>query len=83
MKWDRGDVDLYFYPSISNVPAFYEIDPDKKLIIKKEVVTTVEHESVNEAGETVITSEEVKTYETDRVINPVVYCANGVIIKPC
>lgn len=83
MKWDRSDVDLYYYPSLNDVPRFHEIDSSKNLIIKKEVVTNVEHESVNESGETVITTEEVKTYETDKVIEPVVYCAKGLIVNPC
>jgi hypothetical protein len=83
MKWNRLEVDLYHYPSINSVPEFYEIDSSKNLIIKKEIITIVEHESVNEAGETIITTEEVKTYETDRVIDPIVYCSKGLLVKPC
>lgn len=83
MNWDKEDVDLYYYPLLVDVPKFYEIDTSKNLIIKKEIITIVEHQSVNEDGETIITLEEVKTYETDRVIEAVVYCANGLIIKPC
>lgn len=83
MKWDRLDVDLYYYQSLNSVPEFYEIDSVKKLIIKKEIVTVVEHESVNEDGVTIVTTEQVKTYETDRVIEPVVYCSKGLLVKPC
>jgi hypothetical protein len=83
MKWDRLDVDLYYYPSLNSVPEFYEIDSSKKLIIKKEIITIVEHQLVNEDGVTIVTAEQVKTYETDIVIDAVVYCAKGLLVKPC
>jgi hypothetical protein len=83
LKWNRSEIDLFYYPELNVVPTFYEFDSEKKLIIKKEIRTLTEVVSTNEAGEEVVTQEEVVTYETDKIIDPVIYCLKGVMIKPC
>jgi hypothetical protein len=82
LKVDRSSVDLNYY-FINEVPSFYEFDQDKKLIIKKEIITINEVQTQNELGEDVVIQEEVKTYEIDKVIEPVAYFAKGLMIKPC
>jgi hypothetical protein len=83
LNLDRSNVDLNFYYGIDSIPAFYEFDQDKKLIIKKEVVTINEVVTQNELGDDVIAQEEIKTYELDKIIEPVVYFAKGLMVKPC
>jgi hypothetical protein len=83
LKWNRSEIDLFYYPELNGVPTFYEFDSEKKLIIKKEIRTLTEVVSTNEAGEEVVTQEEIVTYETDKIIDPVIYCLKGVMIKPC
>lgn len=83
MKWDQSQVDLNFYFGLDNVPAFYEFDAEKNLIIKKEVVTFNEVVTQNGLGEEVVTQEEVRAYVIDKTISPIVYAAKGVIVKPC
>ena len=82
LKTDRSSIDLNWY-YINEVPQFYEFDQDKKLIIKKEIITINEVLTQNELGEDVITREEIKTYEIERIVEPVVYFAKGLMIKPC
>jgi hypothetical protein len=83
LKLTQSLVDLNYYPELYSVPAFYEFDQDKKLIIKKEVVTINEVITQNEAGDDVTTQEEVKSYVTDKVIEPIVYMSKGILIKQC
>ena len=83
MKWEAGQIDLVFYPLLDNVPEHHEFDSEKNLIIKKKIVTQNEVHSTNELGEDVVTIEEVVTYEVERTINPIVYYAKGLMVKPC
>lgn len=83
LKLDQSKVDLNFYFGIDSIPQFYEFDQDKKLIIKKEVITINEVVTQNELGEDVVSQEEIKTYETDKIIDPIVYFAKGLMVKPC
>jgi hypothetical protein len=83
MGWSGSEIDLFYYPEINDVPKLYEFDTEKKLIIKKEIRILTEVVSTNESGEEVVTQEESITYETDKIIDPVVYCSKGVMIKPC
>jgi hypothetical protein len=83
MKWEKSLVDLVYYPLLDNVPEFYEFDSSKNLIIKKEVVTISERQSVDDFGDVAVLTEEIKTYEIDKIIEPVVYCAKGLMLKPC
>ena len=83
LKLDQSKVDLNFYFGLDSVPQFYEFDQDKKLIIKKEVITINEVVTQNENGEDVVTQEEVKSYEVDKIIEPIVYFSKGIMIKPC
>lgn len=82
LKVSESEVDLNWY-FINEAPSFYEFDQDKKLIIKKEIITTHEIVTKNELGEDVVSLEEVRTYEVDRVIEPIVYFAKGIMVKPC
>lgn len=83
LKLDQSNVDLNFYFGIDSIPKFYEFDQDKKLIIKKELITINEIVTQNENGEDVVTQEEVKSYEVDKIIEPIVYFSKGLMIKPC
>jgi len=83
MKWQKTEIDLLFFDGIDSVPQFYEFDANKNLILKNEVKTIVETSSVNELGETIITQNEVVTYEAYKTIEPIVYFAKGLMIRPC
>jgi hypothetical protein len=83
LKLNEGEIDLNFYFGIDSVPAFYEFDQDKKLIVKKEIITINEVVTQNELGEEVVSQEEIKTYEVEKIIEPIVYFAKGVTVKPC
>jgi hypothetical protein len=83
LKLTQSLIDLYYYPELDRVPAFYELDQDKKLIIKKEVTTINEVTQQNELGEDVVIQEEVKSYVVDKVIEPIVYMSKGLMVKPC
>jgi hypothetical protein len=82
LKVDRSLVDLNFY-FIIGVPSFYEFDQDKKLVIKKEVISYEEQVSTDAEGNEVINQVEVKSYEVDKVIDPIVYMAKGIMVNPC
>lgn len=84
LKLDQSKVDLNFYFGIGSIPQFYEFDQDKKLIIKKEIITMVDDNTViDENGNEIVNQVEVKTYEVDKIIEPIVYFSKGVMIKPC
>lgn len=83
LKLDQSKIDLNFYFGIDSIPSLYEFDQDKKLIIKKEVTTINEIVTQNELGEQVVTHEEIKSYEIDKIVEPVIYFAKGIMIKPC
>lgn len=83
MKWDQSQIDLNYYPELENIPAFYEFDRNKKLIIENEVISFNEVITQNELGEDVTTQEEVKTYVVVKIIEPIVYAAKGVMTRPC
>ena len=83
LRLDKQLIDLNFYPDIYEAPKFYDFDSNKNLILKNEVITLEEVSTINENGETVITQNEVITYETFKTIEPIVYFAKGLMIKPC
>lgn len=83
LRWNRSEIDLFYYPEIYSIPYFYELDSENNLVIKKEVVTINDVVLVNDLGEEVVTQEENKTYQVDKIIEPIIYCAKGVMIKPC
>jgi hypothetical protein len=83
LRMEPSQVDLNYYPQIYERPKFFEFDQNKNLIIKKEVVTINEMVTQDEFGEDVITQEEIKTLETEKIIEPVVYFAKGLMVKPC
>jgi hypothetical protein len=65
------------------VPEFYEFDVSKNLIVKNKIVSLVDQVTTNEEGESVVTQEEVIAFEINKIINPVVFLAKGLMIKPC
>lgn len=83
LKLTQSLVDLNYYPELDSVPAFYEFDQDKKLIIKKEVITYEEQVSTDTEGNELTALVEVKSYEIDKVIEPIVYMSKGILIKQC
>lgn len=83
LKLDEGSVDLNFYFGLDSVPQFYEFDSNKNLILKNEIKTIIEESGVNELGETIVSQNEVVTYETFKTIEPIVYFSKGLMIKPC
>lgn len=83
MKWTETEVDLFFFNELEEVPKFYEFDSNKNLILKNEIKTIIEESSVNELGETIVTQGEVVTYEAYKTIEPIIYFAKGLMIKPC
>lgn len=82
MKWEQSQIDLMFYPGLDNVPQYYEFDTDKKLIIKSRIVT---HEEITEEVDGVqkTTVIEHESFVVKNTIEPIVYAAKGVIVKPC
>jgi hypothetical protein len=83
LKLDEGSVDLNFYFGLESVPQFYEFDSNKNLILKNEIITIEETLSVNELGETIVSQNEVVTYEAYKTIEPIIYFTKGLMIKPC
>jgi len=87
MKWKREEVDLNFYPFVTNLPQDYNFDENKKLIILRvssEMVEKLdENEQVvfDENGNPVMEEASVTTIDSEH--EPVVYMAKGVIVKPC
>lgn len=91
MKWADSEVDLVYYPGIEQGPEHFDFDSSKNLIIKEKIVTQVEVPALNEAGEPVLDEsgnpvmnlvDEV-SYQTKQVVDPVVYYAKGIMVKPC
>ena len=83
LRLNKDLIDLNFYPEIYDSPKFYEFDSSKNLILKNEVKTIVEESIVDEFGETIVTQNEVVTYEPYKTIEPIVYFSKGLMIKPC
>jgi hypothetical protein len=83
LRLEKSLVDLNFYPEIYEAPKFYEFDSNKNLILKNEIKTIIEESGVNELGETIVSQNEVVTYETFKTIEPIVYFSKGLMIKPC
>ena len=83
LKLDKAVIDLNFYFGIDLIPAFYEFDDYKNLIIKKEIITQEEVVTIGEDGNNIVSIFENKTYEVDKIIEPIVYFAKGLMIKPC
>lgn len=79
LEWDRSSVDLLFYPSIKQVPPFKEFGANKELIIKERIVG---HEEVTDEDGTVSIIE-TESFVVKETIEPVVYVAKGIIVKPC
>ena len=83
LKLNEGEIDLNFYFGIDSVPLFYEFDQDKKLIVKKEIISYSEEVTTDAEGNEVVNQVELKNYEIDKIIEPIVYFAKGIVIKPC
>ncbi len=83
LRLEQGEIDLNYYFGIYAIPEFYEFDQDKKLIIKKEIISYVEEVSTDAEGNEVINQVEVKNYEVDKIIEPIVYFSKGIMVKPC
>lgn len=79
LKWDQSKVDLVYYPSLDSVPLFKEFGSNKELIIKERIVG---HEEItNEDG--TVSVVETESFVVKQTIEPVVYVAKGVMVKPC
>lgn len=83
LRLNKDLIDLNFYPEVYESPKFYEFDEYKNLIIKKEIITQNEVVTIDENGNNIVTIVEEKTYEVDKIIEPIVYFAKGLMIKPC
>lgn len=83
LKLNEAEIDLNFYLGIDSVPAFYEFDENKKLIVKKEIISYSEEITKDSEGNEIINQVEVKNYEIDKIIEPIVYFAKGIVVKPC
>lgn len=83
LRMEPSQVDLNYYPQVYDRPKFFEFDQSKNLVIKKEVITINEVVTLNENGDEVVNQEEIKSYVTDKIIEPIVYYAKGIMVKPC
>lgn len=84
LKLDKGQVDLVYYMGLDSVPEFKDFTADKKLHVLKKVITETEEEVIEE-GTGLVTYKivEVESYELDKVYEPIVYLAKGIMVKPC
>lgn len=83
LRINKDQVDLVWYEGLFEVPKHYEFDASKNLVIKKEVVRTVDVITHDEQGNEVVTQQEVTELELDRVVQGEVFFTKGLMVKPC
>lgn len=87
MKWNLQEVDLVFYTGIDSIPEHYELDSNKKLIVKKRHINQVELLDENE--EPVLDEKgnpmfkEVISFTVEKEIEPDFFMSKGLMIKLC
>lgn len=91
LKMDEGQVDLVHFISLESVPEHFEFSASKQLIIKEKHVTIVESPVLDEQGNPVldaegnplVSQEEVVSFSVKETLEPEVFFAKGLMVKPC
>lgn len=83
LKMDEGQVDLVHFISLESVPEHYEFSASKQLIIKEKKIDIIEVPSTDAEGNPVVIQEEQISFIIKQTLEPEVFFAKGLMIKPC
>jgi hypothetical protein len=83
LKMDEAQVDLVHFIGLDAIPEHYEFSASKQLIIKEKHINIVEIPSTDADGNPIVVQEEQISFTVKQTIDPVVYFAKGLMVKPC
>lgn len=83
MKWNQGEIDLVYYPELQDVPELYEFGPSKELTTKKKHIEQHEQVTTDAEGNQTVSMIDIEVITPVKTIQPEVYFAKGVMIRPC
>lgn len=83
LKMDEGQVDLVHFIGLDAIPEHYEFSASKQLIIKEKHINIVEVSSTDAEGNPVIVQEEEVSFTIKQTLEPEVFFAKGIMVKPC
>ena len=83
LKMDESQVDLVHFIGLDSVPEHYEFSASKQLIIKERHVNIVEAPSTDSEGNAIVLQEEQVSLVTKQILEPEVFFAKGLMVKPC
>jgi hypothetical protein len=83
LKMDESQVDLVHFIGLDAIPEHYEFSASKQLIIKEKRINIVEVSSADAEGNPVIVQEEEVSFTIKQTLEPEVFFAKGIMVKPC
>jgi len=83
LKMDEGQVDLVHFIGLDSIPEHHEFSASKQLIIKEKHIEIIEVPSTDAEGNETVAQEEQVSFIVKQTIEPVVYFAKGIVVKPC
>jgi hypothetical protein len=83
LKMDEGQVDLVHFIGLGSIPEHHEFSPSKQLIIKEKHIEIIEVPSTDVEGNPTVIQEEQISFIIKQTLEPEVFFAKGLMIKPC
>lgn len=83
LKMDEEQVDLVHFVSLESVPEHFEFSASKQLIILEKKIDIIDVPSTDAEGNPVVIQEEQISFIIKQTLEPEVFFAKGLIVKPC
>ena len=83
LKIDEGQVDLVHFIGLDSIPEHYEFSASKQLIIKEKKIDIIEVPSTDSEGNPIVIQEEQISFIIKQTLEPEVFFAKGLMVKPC
>lgn len=91
LKMDEGQVDLVHFIGLDSIPEHYEFSASKQLIIKEKHIEIIEVPLLDSEGNPVLDvngnpsmiQQEQISFTVKQTIEPEVFFAKGIVVKPC
>lgn len=91
LKMNEGQVDLVHFIGLDSVPEHFEFSASKQLIIKEKHIDIVEIPLLDTNGNQVLNAEGIPqviqqeqiSFTVKQTLDPEVFFAKGIMIKPC
>lgn len=91
LKWDKEEVELYFYPGLEKIPGYYRLTEEKNLVLQNNTqVISMEPQTdesggavLDEFGNPIMLEVAQEVLEEVETIQAIAYFSKGVMLLPC